>query len=451
MKKIFIPLMTVAVVVALLIGGCMPAPPEVAPPVTPPVEPVPPAPPAEYPLGKAVIRAGGQDICSGMNADYGRQMIMGATLAIEEINAAGGILGSMMELNFRDTEFNPELSLRNATWQVEDWGADFLFGFSNEECFYTVCEHLVEWDKLMFGCHVGDCFINEKYVYEQGHRNVFKTSTPYYQDAILPALYLVKDNPEITSWANMNADYGYGYGVGDCFKECLEANNIDIPCVAEPGAPYGTADFSSHIAAIMAAKPSFVLSTPWAGEAVSVLRQAVVAGLFEQDWFKVWFQCMGGSIDVAEGITDDVRAGKFHGKLWGTGRYVWNQSDRPENVRFVEAFRDRYAGRYPNYSAATCYTSMYIFKRAVEETGSLHAEDLIPVIEGMEVWDMPLGNVGEDNRPPFQFRPEDHAGCYTTPCGRYTFTPEVGVAFLTDLSDIPWFEYYRNPPDYVSP
>jgi len=40
-----------------------------------------------------VIKLGGQGVTSGAHADYGRQMIMGATLAIDEINAAGGGTG----------------------------------------------------------------------------------------------------------------------------------------------------------------------------------------------------------------------------------------------------------------------------------------------------------------------------------------------------------------------
>src|SRR5690606_21475728 len=60
------------------------------------------------------VRIGGQGALSGAHADYGRQMRMGATLAIEEINASGGILGRQVELNFVDEELRPDVATRNA-------------------------------------------------------------------------------------------------------------------------------------------------------------------------------------------------------------------------------------------------------------------------------------------------------------------------------------------------
>jgi branched-chain amino acid transport system substrate-binding protein len=395
-------------------------------------------------LGKAIIKVGGQDICSGMNADYGRQMIMGAQLAIDEINAAGGILGSKLEMKFMDTELDAAVALKNAKYMVEEWGADFLFGHSAEGGVDAICPFLPKWGVLLMVCHSGSPRLTEDTVFKHkpGGDHLFRITMPFYQDALLSALYF-KDRPDIKKIANMAADYEYGWYVGDLFKESLAKHRPDIKYVGHAAAGYGTADFTSHLAALMAKKPNLIISTPWAGEAVSVLRQGVVAGLYEADWFKVWFQCMGGSIDVAEGITDDVKAGKFHGKLWGTARYLWNQTDRPENVKFVSDFRKRFAGRYPNYSAAATYTAMYALKQALEKTKTLDAKALIKAFEGMTV---------QGPEGPRWFRPEDHQACYTVPLGRYTFDAKVAdVAFLTDFSDIPWKEYYRFPPKFVTP
>ena len=415
-----------------------------APPAAPPEEVAPP--PVEYPLGKAVIKLGGMDIMSGMHADYGRQMLMGAQMAIEEINAAGGILGSQLELKFRDSRFDPDASLENGRYFVEEWGADFLFGLSAEGGIDSMAPHLPGWGVLLMVCHSAAPRINEKTVYEglPGGDHVFRITQPFYQDAILSALYF-SEWPEIKTWAILSADYEYGWTVRDLFKESMEKHRPDVEFVGEAAAGWATADFTSQIAALMAKEPNLIVCVPWAGEGVSALRQAVVAGLFDQDWFKAWFQCMGGSVDLAEGISDDVAAGKFNDKLWATARYLWNQSDRPQNVKFVNDFRERFGDRYPNYSAPATYTAIYAFKQAVEETRSLDAEKLIKALEGMTI-EAPEG--------PRWFRPEDHQACYTTPLGRYTFDRSVApIAFLdpATFSDIPWEDYYRNPPDYATP
>lgn len=429
-KKIFFIPLALLLAISLIAIGC-PAPPTTTPP-------------AEYPLGKPVIKIGGMDIMSGMHADYGRQMLMGAQMAVDEINATGGILGSKLELKFMDSRFDPDASLKNARYFVEEWGADYLFGLSAEGGIDAISPHLPEWGVLLMVCHSAAPRINEETVFGgmPGGDHVFRITQPFYQDAILSALYF-SEWPEIETWADLAADYEYGWAVRELFKDTMEKHRPDVEYVGGAAAGWATADFTSQIAALMAKKPSLIISVPWAGEAVSALRQAVVAGLFEQDWFEVWFQCMGGSVDVAEGISDDVAGGKFNGKLWATARYLWNQSDRPENVKFVNDFRERYGSRYPNYSAPASYTAIYAFKQAVEETRSLDAEKLIKALEGMTV-EAPEG--------PRYFRPEDHQACYTTPLGRYTYDYSVApIAYLTDFSDIPWEDYYRHPPDYATP
>lgn len=76
--------------------------------------------PATCPLGVPVIRLGVQGAASGAHADYGRQIEMGAQLAIEEINAAGGILGCRLEMRFMDEELRPATAVRNARFLVTE-------------------------------------------------------------------------------------------------------------------------------------------------------------------------------------------------------------------------------------------------------------------------------------------------------------------------------------------
>ena len=71
-------------------------------------------------------------------------------------------------------------------------------------------------------------------------------------------------------------------------------------------------------------------------------------GVFDK--IQAWWQCMGGSVDLLEGISREVAADKFKGKLWATARYIHNWPATPENKAFVDAFRKRW-GRFPNYSA----------------------------------------------------------------------------------------------------
>ena len=112
-------------------------------------------------------------------------------------------------------------------------------------------------------------------------------------------------------------------------------------------------------------------------------------------------------------------------------------------MRFVENFRKRNAGRYPNYSAANAYGAVYAYKQAIEKVKSLDKMKIVQALEGANV-QYPEG--------PRWIRPEDHAFCYTTPAGYYTYDKNFApVAFLTGFKDIPWQKYYMNPPNYEIP
>ena len=196
-----------------------------------------------------------------------------------------------------------------------------------------------------------------------------------------------------------------------------------------------TADFTPHINALLKNKPDLIFATPWAGEAVMMLLQAAALGVFDR--IQVWWQAMGGSVDVMEGIARDVQQGKFQDKLWATARYLWNWPETRDNKAFVKRFRTRW-GRLPNYSAETTYSAVYAFKAAAEMAGTTQTADVIRALEGLEL-STPAGKRF--------YRPEDHQAIYNVPAGWVTFDRNVApIAFLTDLRVFPADDYFRKPP-----
>lgn len=390
----------------------------------------PPVSPADLPK---VIKIGGQGVTSGALADYGRQMIMGSRLAIDEINAAGGILGSKLELKFMDSEVTPAVAVKNARYMVQDWGAHLLFGVDSSGVSMGLGPVLPELDRVHIFVHAATEKLTEKLVYEKGIKNIFRISVPVYQDSILSAM-IFRDFPEIKRWGNIGTDYEYGRTCWTLFKSTMKKYRPDVEFVGEAWAPFWTTDFSPHISAVMAKKPDAIFATPWGGEAVMNLRQALLLGVFDQ--IQVWWQAMGGSLDVLEGLARQVAKNQFKGKLWATARYIHNWPDTPENKAFVERYVKRWA-RYPNYSAETSYSAIYVFKKAIEKTKSLETAKLIKAIEGMRI-KCPAGER--------YFRPEDHQAVYTVPAGKVIHDPAFPLPVLGDLKIIPAEDYYRKPP-----
>lgn len=381
---------------------------------------------------KEPIKIGGQGATSGAHADYGWQMMAGATLAIEQINAKGGILGRKLELKFMDEELKPATAVKNARYLVTDWGADFLFGVDSSGSAMAVGPVLPELDRLCFFCHAATHRLTEELVAEKGIKQIFRMVAPVYQDAL--AAWVFKDNPEIKRWAGINCDYEYGYVAWNLFKQSMKKFRPDVEFVAAAWAPFWTMDFSSHISAVMAEKPDAIFATPWAGEGVMLLRQALLLGVFEK--VQVWWQAMGGSVDLLEGISREVSADKFHGKLWATARYIHNYPDTPENKAFVEAFRKRW-GKLPNYSAEASYSAIYAIKAGVEKAKTTETAKVAAALEDMEL-NTPAGVR--------LIRKADHQAIYTVPAGRVVAKPEYPIPVLGDLKVVPAKEYFRNPP-----
>jgi branched-chain amino acid transport system substrate-binding protein len=386
-------------------------------------------------LDEGAVRIGVQGSMSGAHADYGAQTEMGATLAMEEINQAGGVLGCSVELQTADSELDAEVAIGNARRFVNEFGAKFVVGVDSSGVALALAPVVEELDAILVATHAGTEKLTEQVVFQEGNEHVFRTSVPVYQDAIAAAL-VFKDMPEITRIATIGADYEYGRTAWQMFKDTLSQHRDDVEFVAEAWAPFLTSDFNSQISSVMAKDPDLIFSTPWAGEAVTLIRQAHGAGVF--DSIDVWWQAMGGSVDVLEAVTPQVDSDAFQGKLWATGRYLFNHPDTETNQEFVQTFRERF-DRMPNYSAATTYTAVHLIRAAVEEAGSLETDAIVSAMEGLAL-PSPLSD-------DFRIRAEDHQGVYSVPVGRVAYDAELGMACVcADLTVFEPEEYYREPP-----
>ena len=388
---------------------------------------------AQCKLGVPAIKVGVQGADSRPHADYGRQIEMGATMAMEEINRSGGILGCKVQMRFMDYEDRAATGVKNARLLVTDWGAHFTVGTDSSCVAMAMGPVLQELKRLHFFTPAATHRLTEDLVAEKKIKEIVRVSVPIYQDAITAAL-IFKDRQDIKRWANIGADYEYGYVAWNMFKDELKKHRPDVEFVGEAWAPFLTLDFSPHIAAVMAQKPDAIFATPWAGEAVMLLRQSLIQGVFDN--VQVWWQAMGGSVDVLEGISAEVAKDRFKGKLWATARYIHNWPETKENAAFNERYRKRWV-RFPNYSAETTYSAFFIMKAAVEKAKSLETDKVLAAMKGMQIRNP--GGVRV-------FRSEDQQFIYNVPAGRPMMDAKYPIPVLGDLKVFEAKDYYRYPP-----
>ncbi|MEW6348480.1 MAG: ABC transporter substrate-binding protein [Thermodesulfobacteriota bacterium] len=382
---------------------------------------------AAEPKIKGPVKVGYQAIMSGTLAGYGEFHRMGVQMAVDEINAAGGIAGVKMEVEFRDSTLKAPEAIKNARYFVDSWGADFLAGVDSSGQALALAPVMAQLDKPLMVTHGATEKLTEVEVFKNGIKQVFRICTPTYQDGNAAAL-VAKDLPA-KKWATISPKYEYGYTCWNMFKGILGKLKPDTQFVAESWAPFGTTDFRPHINTILDANPDGLYSVEWAGELITMIKQASEAGLFQK--IKHVMLPVGAAMDVLEGLGPAMPDG-----LWISGRYFFMYPDSPKNNEWVKAFHARWK-HYPAYVSETGYSAMFAFKKAVEAAGSKESKAVIQALEGMEL-DSPAGKR--------VFRKEDHQALYAVPWGLTATNPKYPFKVMGKTVIIPPDQCFNRPP-----
>jgi branched-chain amino acid transport system substrate-binding protein len=373
------------------------------------------------------IKVGYQAISSGTLAGYGEFHKMGAVMAMEEINKAGGIAGAKLEVEFRDSTLKKPQAIKNARYFVDSWGADFLAGVDSSGQALALAPVMAQLGKPLMVTHAATEKLTEVEVFKKGIKQIFRICTPTYQDGNAAA-FVAKDLPA-GSWATISPKYEYGYTCWKMFKNTLGKLKPDTKFVAESWAPFGTTDFRPHINTILDAKPQGLYSVEWAGELITMIKQAKQAGLFKQ--IKHIMLPVGAAMDVLEGLGSEMPDG-----VWISGRYFFLYPNDKRNNDWVARFRKRW-NHYPAYVSETGYSAMYAYKKAVELAGSKEADKVIATLEGMEL-DSPAGKR--------VFRKEDHQAMYSVPWGLTKTDPKYPFKVMGKQVVVPASQCFNRPP-----
>lgn len=382
---------------------------------------------AATPAIKGPIKIGYQAIASGTLAGYGQFHKYGVEMAVEEINAAGGIAGQKVEMEFRDSTTKADVAIENCRYFVDSWGADFLAGIDSSGQALAIPAVIQRLDRVMIITHAATEKLTEDRVFKEGIKQIFRISTPTYQDGNAAA-FIAKDLPAV-KWATISPKYEYGYTCWKMFQETLRKLKPGVSFITESFAPFGTTDFRSHINTIMDASPDGLYSTEWAGELITFVKQAKEAGLFDK--VKHVMFPVGAAMDVLEGLGKEMPDG-----IWISGRYFFKYPDNKTNNEWVARFRKRW-NHYPAYVSETGYSAIYAIKAAVEKAGSKETKAVIAALEGMEM-DSPAGRR--------VFRKEDHQAMYEVPWGKTVSDPKYPFKVMGEQKVIPAKDFFNRPP-----
>lgn len=319
-------------------------------------------------LGEEAIKIGLDDPFTGTYAELGKNEKTGCELAIEEINAKGGILGRQVTLLSEDsTSADTGTAVQKAHKLIDRDKVDFLLGNVNSAMALALGEvsNQAKVLHIVTGGHTDavtgtDC-----------HWNVFRVcNTTRMETNAVSKLLFDKFGKK---WYFITPDYAFGHTLQEGFEASLkEFGGTEVGASL---APLGATDFSSYLIKAQAANPDVIIFLTAGQDAVNSLKQAVQFGLDKK------FHIAGAQqeLEVLEGLPPEARIGTW------VFEWYWNQPNVPHVKEFVDAIKKRTGGKVPTARHWFGYAATWTCALVANEKKSLDAVTLAKALE-----DLPL-------------------------------------------------------------
>jgi branched-chain amino acid transport system substrate-binding protein len=300
----------------------------------------------------------------------------GWELALEEINARGGVNGRRLEVVSRDDGGTPGDAVRVAEELISREKADVLMGTFASNVGLAVA-NLAQQRRIVF---LAAEPLTDKIVWENGNAYTYRLRPSTYMQVAM----LVPEAARLKKkrWAIVYPNYEYGQSATESFKKLLKAAQPDVEFVAEQAPPLGKIDAGAVVQALADAKPDAIFSSLFAADLQKFVREGNTRGLFTD---RTVFNLLGGEPEYLDPLKDETPSG-----WWVTG-YPWQDIDTPEHKRFREAYQKRW-NDYPRQGSVVGYTALYAIAEGVRKAGSPRADKLAAALAGLKM-ESPFGPI----------------------------------------------------------
>ena len=300
----------------------------------------------------------------------------GFELAIEEINAKGGISGRKLEIVSRDDGGTPGDAVRVAEELISREKADVLMGTFASNVGLAVA-NLAAQRKIVF---LAAEPLTDKIVWENGNPYTFRLRPSTYMQVAM----LVPEAAKLKKkrWAIVYPNYEYGQSATESFKKLLKAAQPDVEFVAEQASPLGKIDAGAVVQALADAKPDAIFSSLFAADLQKFVREGNTRGLFAN---RTVFNLLGGEPEYLDPLKDETPEG-----WWVTG-YPWSEIKTPEHARFRQAYEKRW-NDYPRVGSVVGYTAVYAIAEGLRKAGSTDPQKLAAAFAGLQM-ESPFGRI----------------------------------------------------------
>lgn len=279
--------------------------------------------------GEQPVKLGMDNPLTGTYAETGKNELIGCQLAVEQINAKGGILGRQAVLLSEDsTSGDAGTSVQKARKLIDRDKVNFLLGNVNSALSVAMAE--VSFQKGVL--HVVPGGHTDQVTGKTCHWNVFRVcnTTRMLTNAIAKSLMQMYGKKMYF----LTSDYAFGHTLQEGYDANLkEDGGIDL---GVDMIPLGTTDFSSYLIKAQAANPNVIVFLMNGNDLTNALKQAVQFGLDKR------FHLAGANqeLETLEALPPEARLGDW------VFEWYWNQPKVPHVMEFVDAIKKK-TGRVP--------------------------------------------------------------------------------------------------------
>lgn len=310
---------------------------------------------------------GGIGPTTGATAIYGTAVKNGAQIAVDEINAAGGINGKQMEYRFEDDQNDAEKSV-NAYNTLKDWGMQMLVGTTTTAPCIAVAGKTASDNMFQITPSA-----SAPDVLSSGNGNIFQVCFTDPNQGIASAQYIAENKLAKKIGIIYDSSDVYSSGIEEKFEAEAKDKGLQIVSKAAFTADSKT-DFGTQLQKAKDAGADLLFLPIYYQEASIILKQADTMG-YKPKFF---------GVDGMDGI---LTVKNFDTKLAeGVMLLTPFAADAKDKAvqNFVKTYKEKYKDT-PNQFAADSYDAVYALKAAIEEskaTPDMSASDMCDALKG---------------------------------------------------------------------
>ena len=307
----------------------------------------------------------------------------GMELAVDEINAAGGVNGKKIELITRDDNANPGDAVRVAEELISREKIDVLAGTFLSNTGLAVTD-FAKQKKFFF---LAGEPLTDKIIWGSGNKYTFRLRPGTHMQAAM----LVPEAAKLKKkrWAIVYPNYEYGQSAVAAFKQLLKAAQPDVEFVTEQASPLGKLDAGSVVQALADAKPDAIFNVLFGADLSKFVREGNTRGLFQG---REVVSVLTGEPEYLDPLRDEAPNG------WIVTGYPWYGVQTPEHKAFFLAYHGKYKD-YPRLGSVVGYTMIKSIAAGLKKAKSSETDKLVAAFKGLQL-DSPFGKI--------TYRAQDH-------------------------------------------